>query len=92
MRMLTAIKRNWVKITGGVVAVLLGTAFSSHAADSPSSAKTAVSELTRPTKKLVLAMSSDNQDVMETVNLAHYSHVSHSSHVSHYSHVSHRSG
>ncbi len=92
MRMLKTIKRNWVKITGGVVTVLLGMVFSSHAAGLPSSAKTVVSELTRPTKKLVLAMSSDNQDVMKTVNLAHSSHASHASHSSHYSHVSHRSG
>ena len=89
MKILKTIKRNWAKITGGAIAVLLGAAISSNAVDLPSSAKTDVSELTRPTKKLVLTMSSNNQDVMKTVNLAHGSHVSHSSH---YSHVSHRSG
>lgn len=92
MKILKTIKRNWVKITGGAVAVLLGAAISSNAAELPSSEKTDVSELTRPTKKLVLTMSSNNQDVMKTVNLTHSSHVSHASHSSHYSHVSHRSG
>ena len=92
MEILKMIKRNWAKIAGGAVAVLLGAVISSNAADLPSSSKTDVSELTRPTKKLVLTMSSNNQDVMKTVNLAHSSHVSHASHSSHYSHVSHRSG
>lgn len=83
MKILKKIKRNWAKITGGAVAILLGAAISSNAVDLPSSAKTDVSELTRPTKKLVLTMSSNNQNVMKTVNLAHVSHASHASHVSH---------
>ena len=80
MKALKAIKRNLGKITGSVLAVVLGLVISSNASALPSSEKTDVSKLTRPTKKLVLTMSSD--DITENGNLAHASHVSHRSHAS----------
>lgn len=88
MKALKAIKRNLVKITGSVLSVVLGLTILSNASALASSAKTDVPKLTRPTTKLVLTMSNDDQDITTNGNLAHASHVSHSSHSSHCSHHS----
>ena len=88
MRVLKTIKRNFLKIAGGITAAALGIVIGTSSVDAATLPKTSPSELVRPTKKLVLVMSSNVQNVDKSVNLAHASHSSHASHVSHASHCS----
>ena len=83
MRVLKTIKRNFLRIAGGITAVALGVVIGTSSADAATLPKTSLSELVKPTKRLVLVMSSNVQTVNKSVNLGHASHASHASHVSH---------
>lgn len=91
---LSLFKKRWIaKVLGAVTSTALGLSVLASPVDasSLSQANDAAFENMRPTKRLVLELSSNTSEGTAANNFAHASHVSHSSHGSHVSHSSHRS-